>query len=143
MEDQLVEGIVETEFPVRFAETDAMGVVHHAAYLVWLEEGRSSWMRALGSDYAQMVEEGLNLAVSAISVTFRQPARYGDRIRVLTWMKKARSRGLVVGYTVRRSRDQQVLLEGETRHICVNRSGAPVVLPDKWLNLFGRYQAGI
>ena len=139
MDENVREGVVVTEFPVRFAETDAMGVVHHAAYLVWLEEGRSSWMRALGSDYARMVDEGLNLAVSSISVTFRRSARYGDLIRVVTWMKKVRSRWLEVGYRVENARDGQLLLRGETGHICVDPSGAPVCLPAPWFELFSRF----
>ena len=54
------------EVRVRYAETDKMGVVHHAAYVVWFEEGRSSWMRALGSNYADFEAEGLNLVVSDV-----------------------------------------------------------------------------
>jgi hypothetical protein len=60
------ESVVETTFRVRYAETDQMGIVHHASYVAWLEEGRSQWMRAHGNSYAQFEEEGLLLVVSEL-----------------------------------------------------------------------------
>ncbi len=59
--------VVETRFRVRFYETDAMGIVHHAAYITWFEEGRSAFMRALGYPYAEMERDGVSLAVAEVA----------------------------------------------------------------------------
>ena len=81
--------IAETTFRVRYAETDQMGIVHHASYVVWLEEGRSNWMRAHGSSYAQFEREGLLLAVSDLNVRFKQAARYDQPVTVRCWVEQA------------------------------------------------------
>ena len=82
-EDRLV---VETDFPVRYAETDAMGVVHHATYLVYFEEGRSQYMRDIGSDYANMEASGYQLPVTEIGVRYVGSLRYGERVKIRTWI---------------------------------------------------------
>ena len=83
---------IETTFHVRYAETDQMGIVHHAAYVVWLEEGRSQWLRAHGSSVVQFEQDGLRLAVSEISLRYHQPARYDQRVTVRCGMTGVRSR---------------------------------------------------
>ncbi len=84
--------IVETTFYVRYAETDQMGVVHHAEYIVWFEEGRSAWIRALGSNYAEFEASGLYLTVIEVFARYLAPARYGRQVTVRTWREELRSR---------------------------------------------------
>jgi len=84
--------VVATTFRVRYAETDQMGIVHHASYVAWLEEGRSQWMRAHGNSYAQFEEEGLLLVVSELCLRYKQPARYDQRVTVRCWVESVRSR---------------------------------------------------
>jgi acyl-CoA thioester hydrolase len=79
---------------VRYAETDQMGVVYHANYLVWCEIGRTDFIRALGTPYAQLERDGVLLAVSDAALRFHAAARYDDPIRVYTRLIDVRSRAL-------------------------------------------------
>lgn len=124
--------MVETTFFVRYAETDQMGVVHHAAYIVWFEEGRSAWMRARGSNYAELEADGLNLAVSEVHARYVAPALYGRQVTVRTWGEAVRSRSMRVAYQVVDTESGRTLVTGYTRHICVDRQGRVVRLPQKW-----------
>ena len=124
--------VVETTFHVRYAETDQMGVVHHSAYIVWFEEGRSAWMRAMGSNYADLEAEGFNLAVSEVYARYMAPARYGRQVTVRSWVDEVRSRSVKICYQVVDTETGHLLATGHTRHICVDRSGRVVRLPDRW-----------
>lgn len=127
--------VVETTFHVRYAETDQMGVVHHAAYIVWFEEGRSAWMRALGTNYAQFEADGLYLAASEVYARYLAPALYGRQVTVRTWSEKLRSRTVKICYEVVDTESGQTLVTGYTRHICVDRAGKVVRIPEKWRKL--------
>ena len=72
------------EFRVRYAETDQMGVVYHANYLIWCEIGRTDHIRAMGTPYRDIEKQGITLAVSEASMRFHASARYDDLIRVET-----------------------------------------------------------
>jgi acyl-CoA thioester hydrolase len=128
--------VVETTFFVRYAETDQMGVVHHSAYVVWFEEGRSSWMRALGSNYADFEASGLNLAVSEVYARYQAPALYGRQVTVRTWVDTVRSRTAKISYEVIDSESGRTLVSGYTRHVCVDRKGNVVRIPKQWRELF-------
>ncbi len=72
------------DLPVRFAETDAMGIVHHSNYLVWFEAGRIAWMAAAGMPYSEIAAGGHHFAVTSVNVAYRTPARFGESVRVAT-----------------------------------------------------------
>jgi acyl-CoA thioester hydrolase len=127
--------VVETTFHVRYAETDQMGVVHHSAYIVWFEEGRSSWMRAMGSNYADFEASGLNLAVSEVYARYQAAALYGRRVTVRTWMEEVRSRTAKICYEVLDTDSDRTLVTGYTQHICVDREGKVVRIPQHWREL--------
>lgn len=129
------EQVVETTFYVRYAETDQMGVVHHSAYIVWFEEGRSSWMRAMGSNYADFEASGLNLAVSEVYARYQAAALYGRRVTVRTWMEELRSRTAKICYEVLDTDSDRTLVTGYTQHICVDREGKVVRIPQHWREL--------
>lgn len=92
----------ETELRVRYAETDQMGVVYHAHYLVWCEVGRTDFIRALGVPYAEMERQGVRLAVAEATVRYHAGARYDDRIRVETRLTEVRSRMVTFAYRILR-----------------------------------------
>ena len=115
--------VVETRFRVRFFETDQMGVVHHAAYLTWFEEGRSAFTRAMGYPYSQMEQEGFSLAVAEVRARYHQPARYDDEVVVRVCLEEFQSRGMAFSYEVCRAADGVLLVTGATRHISVDRNG--------------------
>jgi len=123
---------VETTFHVRYAETDQMGIVHHSAYVVWLEEGRSQWMRAHGSSVVQFEQDGLRLAVSEISLRYHQPARYDQRVTVCCGVTGVRSRQIRFNYEVVDTETEAILVTGYTQHICVDEAGNVTKIPDKW-----------
>jgi acyl-CoA thioester hydrolase len=90
------------EFRVRYAETDQMGVVYHANYLVWCEVGRTELIRRRGPSYAELEREGVLLAVAEANLRFHAPARYDDLVRVETWVEEVRSRTVTFGYLISR-----------------------------------------
>ena len=128
----ILPNVVETTFHVRYAETDQMGIVHHAAYVVWLEEGRSQWMRSHGSSFTQFERDGLQLAVSEMSLRYHQPARYDQRVTVRCGVTSVRSRQIQFDYEVVDTETGVTFLNGYTRHICLNGEGNVTKIPDKW-----------
>ena len=124
--------LIETTFHVRYAETDQMGVVHHAAYVVWLEEGRSAWMRALGSSYAQFEKAGVRLAVSEVQIRYRQVAYYDQQVTIRCWVDQVRSRQVIFKYEVIDTASGAVLAEACTRLIPLDTQGQVTTFSDKW-----------
>ncbi len=124
--------VAETTFHVRYAETDAMGIVHHASYLVYFEEGRSHYARQRGSDYASFERGGHYLAVSEVSARYIKPARYDDRITVRCWIGDMKSRTLTFEYEIVHAASGDVLVTGQTRHICITHDGQVVKIPEAW-----------
>ncbi len=115
------------EIEVRYAETDQMGVVHHAAYLVWFEVARTRLCAEAGRPYAEIERAGYFLVVSGAAVTYREGARYGDVVRIVSWVDWVASRAMQFGYQVRRG--DALLADGHTRHVWVDRVDRPP-LPD-------------
>ena len=127
--------IVETTFYVRYAETEQMGVVHHAEYIVWFEEGRSAWIRALGSNYAEFETSGLYLTVIEVFARYLASARYGRQVTVRTWREELRSRTVKMGYEVVDTETGQRLVTGYTEHACTDHQGNIVRIPEQWRQL--------
>lgn len=123
--------VVETRFRVRYFETDAMGIVHHAAYITWFEEGRSAFTRALGYPYARMEADGLLLAVAEVNARYHLPARYDDEVIVTTALDALLSRGMNFSYKVRRARDGALLVTGYTHHVSIDRAGRIRRIPEE------------
>ena len=128
--------VVETQFPVLYAETDAMGVVHHATYLVYFEEGRSEYMRQLGSNYAEIEASGYQLPVTEASVRFLSGRRYGENVKIRTWIEENRSRRVSFSYEVVDPITGDVLVTGLTRHVWTDSEGQVVRVPESWQKLF-------
>ena len=122
--------ITENSFYVRYAETDAMGVVHHASYLIYLEEGRSHYSRENGYSYAQFERDGFLLMVTEVAIQYKRAAQYGQQLTVRTWVENLKSRSLVFGYEVI-DRDTHTLhATATTTHICMTKEGKLVRLPE-------------
>ena len=122
-----------TELRVRYAETDAMGIVHHATYPVWMEVGRSDFLRQLGQSYAEWEARGVRLVVNEIRVRFRSPARYDELIQVHTFLVEAGRRRITFGY--RMEREGVLLTEGESIHLVAGSDNRARVLPEDLLKL--------
>jgi acyl-CoA thioester hydrolase len=122
MEKLIEQGYAEARVRVRYAETDQMGVVYHANYLVWFEVGRVEFIRQLGMDYKSMEqEEGALIAVVEATARYKAPARYDDELLVRTTLAGVRGPIVRFKYAVVRASDEVVLCEGETVHIVVGR----------------------
>jgi acyl-CoA thioester hydrolase len=124
--------IANTEFYVRYAETDAMGIVHHASYIIWLEESRSSYIRSRGYDYVEVERAGYFLSVVELKVRYRAPARYGDLIRVACWVESLASRAITFEYEVSHATTGALFVTGESRHIATNKAGQPTLIPENF-----------
>jgi len=126
---------VTTTLRVRYAETDAMGVAHHSSYIVWFEEGRSHFMRQIGMPYSQVEELGYYFTVSEVHARYLKGARYDEQVVVATWLAELRSRGVTFAYRVLRADNQQVLVEGYSRHICITHEGRVRRIPKELYDL--------
>lgn len=123
--------VIETTIRVRYAETDASGVVYHSHYVVWFELGRGEWFWQQGRDYHRDVEEkGFEWPVTELSARYLAPARYGDQVTIRAWFEGAQSRGMTIGYEVVNATTKQVLCTGWTKHLNVDRAGRVARLPD-------------
>ncbi len=118
-----------TQLRVRYAETDQMGVVYHANYVVWMEVGRVEALRSIGLIYAEMEAAGLLVAVIGVSVEYKAAARYDDLVNVTARVVEIQSRMMKLHYEITRARDGALLARGETRHLFVNREMKPLRLP--------------
>lgn len=111
---------VQTPIEVRYQETDQMGVVYHANYLVWFEIGRTKFVESLGLRYAAMEENGVVSPVTDANIRFNKPVRYGENPIVETWLESYDGLRTVYGYNVLRP-DGQVAVSGKTEHVIVKK----------------------
>ncbi len=119
----------ETRVRVRYAETDQMGIVYHANYLVWMEVGRVELVRARGFKYKDLEQAGLYLSVIEANCRYLSPARYDEEIVVYTEIAKSNARMVEFAYQIRSGEADRLLAEGFTRHIWLNREFRPTRLP--------------
>lgn len=127
----------ETRIRVRYAETDQMGVVYYANYLVWMEVARVEWCRAAGFEYRDMErEEDAILAVSEATCRYRHPAHFDDEVLVRASILQARSRSIRFAYEMTRPADGKLLATGETLHTVVDHQGRARRLPDRYRPYF-------
>lgn len=110
----------ETEIEVRYAETDQMGIVYHANYLVWFEIGRTKLVEALGFRYANMEEQGYISPVLDVQAKFHRPIRYGERARVKTWIEDYDGLKTVYGYEIT-NQEGDVCVTGSSSHVVLKK----------------------
>jgi len=123
-----------TELTVRYAETDAQGIVHHANYLVWFEEGRSDFLRQNGLNYSDFERAGFFVVVAGAELRYRAPALYEDRVTIETELTQ--SKGKTLKFSYRALRDATVLAEGETVHVVLGGpERRPTALPANFLDV--------
>lgn len=112
--------VFQTSIQVRYQETDQMGVVYHANYLVWFEVARTSLIRALGYSYRDLEEKGIILPVVEAHANYRSPARYEDQLTVEVKITELKGSKLKLEYRVVRDEDQKLLCTGHSIHIWCN-----------------------
>ena len=127
----------ETRVRVRYAETDQMGVVYHANYLVWFEIGRVEHIRQMGLSYKQMEQEdGCSIAVVEVNVRYKAPARYDEELTIRTRIQHVRGAIVKFAYAIHRVEDEALLCEGTTTHIVVGKDMKRTVMPTRFAEVF-------
>ncbi|MFD6442382.1 acyl-CoA thioesterase [Peribacillus sp. NPDC060186] len=112
--------IAENEIEVRYAETDQMGVVYHANYLIWMELGRTKLINDLGFYYADMEAVGILSPVMDIQASYKIPVRYGDKVKIKTWIEKYDGLRVIYRYEIING-ENEVLATGQSSHVCVKK----------------------
>jgi len=120
-----------TEVKVRFAETDAQGIAHHAVYLVWFEVARIDYLGRFRGGYPELQAEGIEALTLDASVTYRAPARFDDRLIVHARCADVRGARFRFEYLV--ARDGQTIAEGFTGHACVDAQTLGPTRVPSWL----------
>jgi acyl-CoA thioester hydrolase len=120
-----------TTLRVRYAETDRMGVVYYANYLVWFEVARADLLRSSGWTYREMEESGVLLPVIEAHCEYRRPARYDDAVDIRTTGALLSPVRLQFNYEVTVNGGQEVAAAGWTRHAATDRDGRPRRLPER------------
>jgi acyl-CoA thioester hydrolase len=119
----------DIQLRVRYGETDQMGVVYHAEYLVWCEVGRTEYIRALGLPYSEMERSGTGLAVAEASLRYHAPARYDNLVRVETTLAKVGSRSVTFDYAIFNADTGQRLVTARTMLVALDREGRLATIP--------------
>lgn len=124
--------VSEITFHVRYAETDSMGFVHHAAYLVWFEEGRSAFIRERGWSYARIEASGYFLVATDLQARYLRAARYDQPVTVRTWIVEARSRAITFACEIIDPDGGTALFRASLNLICLDADGRTTRIPSSW-----------
>lgn len=116
----------ETRLTVRYAETDKMGIVHHANYPIWFEAGRTDFIKQTGISYSEMEVKGIQLPLYEVTCRFKHPARYEDEIVVITKLKSLTRVRLILSYEVVNTKTNMLLATGETLHAFTDNALKPL-----------------
>jgi acyl-CoA thioester hydrolase len=130
----------EVAIRVRYAETDRMGLLHHANYLVYFEQARTELLRSLGLTYKDMEDQGFLLVATKVEINFRRPAKYDDVLTIRTTV--ARTTMVRIDHRYEVFCDGQLLAEGSSTLACVDRTGRPQVLPEFLRDRSGKQDGG-
>ena len=127
----------ETTVRVRYAETDQMGVVYYANYLIYFEIGRVEYMRERGVAYKEMeIQDDSFIVVAESHCRHLRPARYDDLLRIRTRVAEARRRTIRFAYEIVNSATGVLLATGQTLHVVCDSKGRPKALPQKYRKYF-------
>ena len=122
--------VVESEIRVRYAETDAEGVVYYANHFIYMEVGRVNFLRALGLDRSHWDRAGWGLVIVEASCRYRSPARFDDLLVIRTWLEEVHRTSFVFGYEIVHKEEGRLVAEGRTVQVFVDlQTMRPVRLP--------------
>ncbi|WP_243291813.1 thioesterase family protein [Bacillus sp. FJAT-47783] len=112
--------VSKREIDVRYAETDQMGVVYHANYLVWMEVGRTQLIKDLGFSYASMEEQGVLSPVLDVHIQYKKPLKYGETAVIYTWIEEYNGLKVVYGYEIY-TPTGELAIQSTSTHVCVRK----------------------
>ena len=116
----------ESRFTVRYAETDQMGIVHHANYAIWFEVGRTEFLKHLGISYSSIEAQGVLIPLYEMHCQYKSPARYEDSIIVTTCLKELSRVRVSFSYQAFHAETKELLATGETKHAWTDKSLRPL-----------------
>ena len=116
-----------TDIRVRYQETDNMGVVYYANYLVWFEVARTEYFRSMGLVYRKLEDKGIYLMVASVSCKYKSPAKYDDTVTVETWIEDVKNTSLRFVYEL--SVGGRVIATGDSVHVFTDKNKKPVRIP--------------
>jgi len=122
--------ITAIEHRVNYSETDQMGLVYHANYVIWLDMARTEHLRGTGVTYKEMEAQGVYLAVTDLQLRYRRAARYDDLVRVRCWVREVASRQVTFGYAVERAGSGELLATAQTSLMALDRGHSPTRIPE-------------
>jgi acyl-CoA thioester hydrolase len=129
---------VDTVVNVRYAETDRMGVVYYANYLVWFEVGRGAWCKARGFSYRDMeLQDHLFMMVAEATCRYKAPALFDDEVLIRTAVAGATEKVIRFQYEIRNNADSRLLATGESVHVVTDSELCPARLPGHYRAIFG------
>lgn len=132
--------ISTAEIEVRYAETDQMGVVYHANYLIWCEIGRTKIIEEMGFKYAEMEQDGIMSPVVNVQFSYKYPAKYGETVFVRTWVEAYNSVKVTYGYEIV-NQEGKVCVTGTSEHVCVMKNSfRPISIKRKFPRLHEAYE---
>ncbi|OIU71914.1 acyl-CoA thioesterase [Rossellomorea aquimaris] len=112
--------ISENTVQVRYAETDQMGVVYHANYLIWMELGRTKLIEDLGFNYAEVEKDGILSPVVDLTISYKIPVRYGEQALVKTWVEEYDGIRITYAYEIY-NQENKLAVSGQSKHVCVKK----------------------
>ena len=124
--------VCQTTFRIRYAETDNMGLVHHAVYLIWFEEGRSAYIRERGWSYADIEESGYFLVAAELKARYLKATRYDQLVTVKTWIEDVRSRAIIFGCEVIKTCSGEIAFGATLKLLCLASNGRITRVPSAW-----------
>ncbi len=127
--------ISEVTVRVNYSQTDQMGVVYHAHYVVWLDVARTEHLRRTGMSYKELEAMGTRLVVAELRVRYRQPARYDDTIRIRCWVRDLASRRIVFGYAIEHAETGALLATADTAMISLDSQHRLSSMPNQVMKL--------
>ena len=120
---------------VRYAETDQMGVVHHANYPIYFEQARVDWLKTMGMHYQKMEDKGIMLPLSKLTIDYKKPARFGDILSVKTILNTLPSASIIFDYEIR-NQNNEILTLGQTILVFVDhKTRRPMRCPQSIMDL--------
>ena len=134
--------VSESKIKVRYQETDQMGVVYHANYLVWFEVGRTDYIKELGMTYADLEKRGLLLPVIEANCKYRKPAKYDEEVTILTTIQEVKGARLTFSYQAVCGVNGELLAEGSTQHVFTTQEFKPINLRTAMPDLFDMLSNG-
>jgi acyl-CoA thioester hydrolase len=127
-----------TSYRVIYGDTDKMGVVYYANYLLWFERGRSEFLRQSGVPYGEIEARGIYFPVVEVNCQYAKPARYEDVVLIETRLDSVSRASLVFSYRILREGADTPLANGSTKHACIDAAGKLLRIPSDLARILAR-----